>query len=225
MLWQDFLELLAPSPFVCDLCQQQIIDEGLPGCRSCLAQLELRLRVLQVSGIPCYAVGVYQNRMKELLREIKYQGNYKAAFVLGMILGLACQEEAALQGVRWILPVPLHANRIRKRGFNQARVLADGMIRVWKRPIYQGMIRIRDTEPQSDLSPVERRKNLQQAFMITDAKVLLGQQVLIVDDIFTTGTTVQTIASLIAGYGAVPRGLFVAKSLSLKGLGGNVNAT
>ncbi len=212
MWWQDLIDLVYPPPLLCPLCQIALIEEGLPGCRSCLDQLNLGWRCLDISGYACYSMGIYEQRLKELLGEVKYHRNYQAGMVLGQVLGLACQEESSLQGVDWLLPVPLHPNRLEKRGFNQALVLAEGIRSVWKRNIFGGAIRRHDTEPLRDQGPIARRRSLSHAFLLNNPTRLQGKRVLIVDDIFTTGATFQTMAGLVQLYQGIPLGVFVAKS-------------
>ncbi|MFO7606698.1 MAG: ComF family protein [Desulfurivibrionaceae bacterium] len=102
-----------------------------------------------------------------------------------------------------IIPVPLHRRRLRERGFNQALLLA--------RALYPGhgsridftvLERQRYTEPQTNLSGKARRENLKNAFRVRDDKVVAGKRVLLIDDVFTTGTTVSECAAVLKKAGA-----------------------
>ena len=97
-------------------------------------------------------------------------------------------------GIDVIVPVPLHPKRRRMRGYNQAEVLAKELSRLSGIPVERHMVkRIRYTDPQKKLDNRERRKNLNEAFEVCQTKEMY-KKVLIVDDIYTTGSTIDTIA-------------------------------
>ncbi len=109
----------------------------------------------------------------------------------------ACLELASQAGV--IIPVPLHAKRLRERGFNQALLLAQALPGVVLRDTLR---RIRPTRPQTGLDPLARRGNVQGAFAVTRPWEVEGQNVLLVDDVYTTGATVQECARVLRAAGA-----------------------
>lgn len=90
-----------------------------------------------------------------------------------------------------LIPVPVHAARRRKRGFNQAEELAKRLGRLWGIPVdTRLLVRVRKTQPQRELNPEERLKNLQQAFA-ADNRRGVPKKVILVDDIYTTGSTME----------------------------------
>lgn len=101
------------------------------------------------------------------------------------------------KGIEEIIPVPLHPVKQRKRGFNQAALLAEHLGEIMQIPVSQEVVfRVRNTKPQKDLNDRERQKNLQGAFGVS-AGWKAGKNILLVDDIYTTGSTVHRIAKLL----------------------------
>jgi len=99
-----------------------------------------------------------------------------------------------------IIPVPLHRERLMRREFNQAAVLARGLASHLNIPVLERLlVRVRSTRPQVELSGRERRQNVRQAFAVTKPAVLENKQVLVVDDVFTTGATLGEIARTLKG--------------------------
>ena len=99
---------------------------------------------------------------------------------------------------RWkpdvIIPVPVHRKRYRKRGYNQAAVIAKQLSRISQIPLDENVvIRVEDTKPSKELDPAERTENLRRAFVI-DEQIKKYKRVLLLDDIYTTGATIDTIS-------------------------------
>jgi len=102
-----------------------------------------------------------------------------------------------------IFPVPLHKSRLRRRGFNQALLLAGSCFHGWRNSIVaDGLLRIRATVPQTSLDGAGRRKNLNGAFALKDPDMVRGKTVLLVDDVFTTGSTVRECSRVLRAGGA-----------------------
>jgi|LSQX01.2.fsa_nt_gb ComF family protein len=208
---RSLYELVYPQPALCPLCGIRVIPDGLPICVDCVNKINpavYQLRLLRYQG---YALSYYHDYLKQLLYEIKYQNRYDYAVALGEVLGAAAKEQPGLEKIDYFLPVPLHQERLKKRGFNQAEAFTVGMNRVWPHPVYKA-IRHKPTEPQSELSPKERLENLRDAFALTEPALVKDKRFLIIDDIFTTGATFYSLADLINRYHGIPIGLFIAKS-------------
>ncbi len=102
-----------------------------------------------------------------------------------------------------IFPVPLHKSRLQRRGFNQALMLARSCFPGWrKRIVVDGLLRVRATVPQTSLDGAGRRKNLKGAFTLKDPAMVGGKTVLLVDDVFTTGSTVRECSRVLRIGGA-----------------------
>lgn len=94
-----------------------------------------------------------------------------------------------------LIPVPLHPRRLKWRGFNQSQLLADKLASQLNLPAASGLIRTKNTKPQADLDRESRKTNITDAFAV--AKEVTGQKILLVDDVATTGTTLNEIAKLL----------------------------
>ncbi len=211
-MWlKALVDLILPPPTLCHLCRKKGVQPGLPACFCCLEALNFKFKQLRLPKYKGFALSVYDGEIKHLLNRIKYHNDYESAIIVGEVLGLAAKEETSLQCIDYLVPVPLHYNRLKQRGFNQTEAFVQGMIRVWRRPIFE-VIRRKDTRPQSDLTANERIVNMKNAFAIINPQHVKGKKVLIIDDIFTTGATFFTLADLFSNYHAVPQGLFLSQT-------------
>ncbi|HEY7287013.1 MAG TPA: phosphoribosyltransferase family protein [Vicinamibacterales bacterium] len=141
---------------------------------------------------------------------MKYDARRSLARPLGALMRVRGAE--VLHGASCVVPVPLHPSRRRERGFNQARDLA----RHLQMPVVEALARIRATSPQAQLPAAERRQNLHGAFAATrHARMLVGATVVLVDDVSTTGTTLEGCAQALIHSGvAEVRALTVARVVS-----------
>jgi len=120
---------------------------------------------------------------------LKYHGRLDIAWRLGGVLGRQCPFDPGEHDV--VVPVPLHPARLRRRGFNQAWVLATPVARRLGAPIAGTVLRrIRPTTSQVALPERDRRRNVRGAFAVVSRRPLDGVRILLVDDVFTTGATV-----------------------------------
>jgi ComF family protein len=144
------------------------------------------------------AFGTYDNEMREMLHLLKFGGQRRMAeVVLGERLAAAVLKLDEACGKDLLaVPVPLFPARERQRGFNQARLLAEAAVKSlkkqrpeWKlRVLPDAMLRVRDTHALFTLNPSQRRRNLSGAFRVADKDAVRGCEVLLIDDIMTTGT-------------------------------------
>ena len=157
------------------------------------------------------AHAVYQDELREMIHLLKYERMRPVANLLGGMLAdavLTLEAEAAHELV--VVSVPLFPSKQRQRGYNQAELLADAAIDELRkvRPEWRlrrapsVLARSRDTRSQFELSPRGRRRNLDGAFAVDAAKLPLGCEVLLVDDIYTTGATARECARVLRRAGA-----------------------
>ncbi len=148
--------------------------------------------------------------LQQMLHDLKYNNIRSVGEELGFLLGksflksysdsvsLFTDEKRPV-----LLPVPLHRSKLRKRGFNQARVISEGINRAtsWEIAPIDTLVRVKRTNTQTGLSLAERSDNLKDAFLISDQEFLSGVIPIIVDDVFTTGSTTFELANTIAQSG------------------------
>jgi ComF family protein len=155
------------------------------------------------------AYGSYENELRELVHLLKYEGVRPAANVLGLMLAEAIRKiEPALPPVVVpLIPVPLYRAKLRRRGFNQAELIARAALKVHscdgRLKLYPNLlIRKRDTASQIGLTSHQRRENLRGAFVIKSCEAVKGHEVLLMDDVYTTGATVSECARVLRRAGA-----------------------
>jgi ComF family protein len=138
-----------------------------------------------------------------MVQKFKYGRKISLGKPLGRIMAAACYEEFRNDNLDCIVPVPLHPKRLRWRGFNQAVVLGKELSRAWHVPIDPFvLVRTRPTVPQTELREEERRKNVRGAFAVDDGASLENRTLLLLDDVYTSGATVNECARALRRAGA-----------------------
>jgi ComF family protein len=203
---------------MCSVCGERVLSsyaetdsEGLRRCPVCR-------RIDRPFG-RAVAYGSYEGGLRELIHLLKYNGVRPAAKVLGRMLADAWTalepefEQAAFERGMFdqqqilVIPVPLYKSRRRERGFNQAELIARAAVNVY--PMRERMQlapeilqRTRDTHSQIGLTSHQRRLNLRGAFAVTRAGEVTGRDVILVDDVYTTGTTATECSRVLRRAGA-----------------------
>lgn len=185
-------------PPKCSKCGKHIestISDYSPICRDCLKGNHTFYKGLSVLE--------YDALVKDLIYRYKYKGErYLKEPMIHWMLEALVEESWDIDG---ILPVPLHPIRERQRGFNQAKLLARGLSQNLGVPIIEGvLIRVRNTPQQAKLGRAERLKNLNGAFRVKPAGggVIEGKSLLLVDDVYTTGSTADQCSRALMDAGA-----------------------
>jgi ComF family protein len=187
------------GPIVCARCgygfASAIVPAGHPLCGSCRRQL--------FDFDFSRACAPFEDPLKEIIHHFKYRSRRGLARPLAQRLVEAFQVHAEEFDVELVLPVPLHKSRQRERGFNQALELARHFCREVKLPLEASLIeRIRPTKIQAGLSRRERRMNVEGAFQLTQPRKADGRKILLLDDVFTTGATLNECAKILKRAGA-----------------------
>lgn len=148
------------------------------------------------------ACAFHSGPLREAIHQFKYEGLRSLAGPLGKLMSQTWSEVAPASGFDVIVPVPLHRTRQRERGYNQAALLAREISPTLHCPVVEGeLVRVKATAPQIDLSAEQRRHNVQDAFKCTNCN-LAGKRVLLVDDVCTTGATLEAAAAALHQAGA-----------------------
>lgn len=194
-----------PSAWLCSDCLQAIEAIQPPVCQRCglfLGDLQTadssnsickrcQRAPLQLDGLLAYAF--HSGPLRQAIHQFKYEDLRSLAGLLGQLMAegwMALAPRDLQPDV--IVPVPLHPSRQKQRGYNQAALLAKELGSCLQRPVVdEVLVRIKATAPQVDLDAHERRVNVRNAFRCTDAS-LSGKHVLLIDDVCTTGSTLES---------------------------------
>jgi len=134
----------------------------------------------------------FDKTTRDLIHGFKYGCTVQLRRPLGLLAAARLGEFAAGFAADLLMPVPLHIRRLRQRGFNQSLLLAELFSKRWEIPLCRNNLqRTRWTEPQINLSAAEREANVKGAFSLAKASAVAGKRVLLVDDVYTTGSTVR----------------------------------
>lgn len=147
--------------------------------------------------MPHIAYGAYAGQLKQLILQLKYHGGQHLALELGQQLGHWYQQHWPAPDL--LVPVPLHPERQRERGYNQAEALARGLGQVLGSKLQLAVQRVINTPALHSLGDKERQQVLAEAFALNprSAKKIQGQRILLIDDILTTGTTLKQAACIL----------------------------
>lgn len=213
----------ASGVYLCEACAEGAKKIELPRCEICSQPFDGAISSV-FSCSECVgrkfhfecAIAPYRARgiVREFIHKFKYEGQYYLRHVLAEWMGAAL-EDPRLQTRAYdcFVPVPLHPARERQREFNQAEVLAALVAKRAGKPMVRYLDRTRYTTTQTRLNREERLKNLHGAFRIKRRMSVAGKHLVLVDDIFTTGSTVEECSRVLRSAGAASvRVLTVARA-------------
>jgi ComF family protein len=213
---------------VCERCIDRVRTQSMTLCSRCGEALDMEgvrfAGQFPVEGLLCspcrmappeferaVAYAVYQDELREMVHLLKYERMSAVARPLGRMLARAIEMiEAEAGRDLLVVAVPLFPSKERQRGYNQAVLISDAALvelkktrPEWRLRAAHGLIRrVKDTRSQFELTPKGRRRNLQGAFAVADGSALKGREVLLVDDIYTTGATARACSRVLRQAGA-----------------------
>ncbi len=194
---QPILKLLARN--TCALCKRSSPEVLCVYCLKALDSEQRSTALVQNDSMKLWAWGEYYGILERLLALVKYQGREDVGFFLGNKLGAWWLGANPLEGMKLrVVPVPISAERRKTRGYNQTELLAQSFCR-WTGYTLdsQSLMRSRDTQAQFGLSPKARQENLKQAFLWKSSSQSQNTGVLLLDDIYTTGATLNEIQAVL----------------------------
>lgn len=209
-LFHDLLGLLYPN--VCLACHNSLPTRNECICLECQIHLPKTNFHLEAdnpfterfwgrldikSGAALYHF-VKGGRVQELIHQLKYLGKRQVGHRLGQWYGEQLRTAPLFKTIDAIVPVPLHARKERLRGFNQSAIFAAGLAEAMQIPaLPNALVRQVFTETQTNKSRLERLANVQDVFAVKDETALRGKHILLVDDVMTTGATLEACGSKI----------------------------
>lgn len=194
-------------PMLCVSCSSRDALWGLPICLSCKTSISKHVPPPVLSSkslrkiLSCRS---YEGAMRECIKSFKYGGNMNLLKVFEEMIASFIQDSSFFpEKIDLVVPVPMYPGRRLTRGYNQSEIIARLVCTNTHLSAPPGiLIKTRDTRPQMRLSRMERIKNLENSFTITDRLRITGKSVLLVDDIITTGATMEICASSLLRAGA-----------------------
>lgn len=200
-----------PGEWLCGTCAAEIRRIDGPRCEVCSRPSDGALEVFTCPNCRGekwhleFAVAVLHSKglARELIHRFKYGGEFHLRRVLGGWLDEAfADERLAAMDPPWLVPVPLHPTRRRERQFNQAEALAEWIARRRRLRLAHPLRRRRHTVTQTHFDRRERRQNLRDAFALRQNARVKDQSFLLVDDVLTTGSTLDECARTLLAAGA-----------------------
>ena len=219
MLWNKILELLIPP--ACLVCGNRIDDRYQVICPDCEAKLYLIGEgTCPVCGsenkeLPCEvcaegnfafdsAISVfrYSGPVRDLIHILKYNGYSSPAGYFALPIAELIESKPVLKNYDYICAVPLHRVRKRERGYNQSDLIAYSVAKLIDMPYFNPVKRRINTLSQTLLSRDHRIKNLAGAIQVKNKNLVAGKKIILIDDVFTTGSTLNEIAKTLRSAGA-----------------------
>jgi ComF family protein len=206
-VWADFIALFFPR--LCIACAQPLPKSERCLCLDCQVTLpetdfhntSPNIFTARFDGrVPLEAATslfffTKKSRTQHLIYQIKYHDKREAAVELGRLLGEKMAQSSSFKGIDYIIPVPMHPTKQRWRGYNQAEMFANGLSDALNVAVETKVLRkVKMTVSQTKVSRTERLGNTKDVFELTQPHFLKGKNVLIVDDVMTTGATLESCA-------------------------------
>ncbi|MDF2867854.1 MAG: hypothetical protein K0S11_1324 [Gammaproteobacteria bacterium] len=207
--------ILPPACILCDAACKSTINL----CQACIADLPYIKQACKTCGLPlsnanltCGACLInppiydrlvtpfyYQHPLNFIVTAIKFHNKLNYAKILGLLLADAVRQRV-FNLPEIIIPIPMHRERLKERGYNQALEIARPISRLLDIPIdYQSCARLKSTSPQTGLKTKQRRQNIKNAFHIR--RDFTAKHVALVDDVVTTGSTITELCKVLKSYG------------------------
>ncbi|MCL1934316.1 MAG: ComF family protein [Candidatus Azobacteroides sp.] len=206
-VWVNFISLLYPK--LCVICGEPLIENEKFFCFACFLKLprtnyhlipENRAieRLAGKVSLEKASSYFYYNKggvAQKLISEIKYKGNRDLGEWIGSYLAKDMISSGFFQGIDYMVPVPLHRSKEKKRGFNQAEKIARGIAQVTKIPLEtSNVLREKANTSQTKKGIFDRWKNTRNLFNLKDPELFKKKHILLIDDVLTTGSTLEAVA-------------------------------
>jgi ComF family protein len=201
-------------PHTCCGCGTSLLQEDSLFCIDCLAGMPLTgfeactenpveknlRRRIAIHSASAHLYFTKNSAVRQSLHHFKYEGRKEIGRYLGRRMGYALRDSGRFQDCQIIIPLPLHAAREKARGYNQAAVLAESISEILQIPVAgQSLVRISGTATQTRRNRIQRWQNMANKFRVAHPEQITGKHILLVDDIITTGATLEACAQNLLG--------------------------
>lgn len=210
-IFSDTVHLFYPK--ICTGCGSDLLSDDQLLCLLCINQLPHTnfaqhannpLEKIFWGRIPLLAAHsefyfAKETLIQELIHQLKYRGNEDIGYFLGQLIGNSLLNSNRFKNLDYLIPLPLYPEKERKRGFNQAAVICNGISAQMNIPVMKdNVIRRRFTETQTKKHRTERWENVADSFQVKEPSLLSCKNILLVDDVVTTGATLEACGNAIA---------------------------
>jgi len=214
-------------PQVCLFCGNPGFDHGrYPVCAGCLGEfVSIHSPVCPRCGMPlndaaaphlcgeclqdpppfetAWSLFAYNKKARDLIHRLKFHGGLATLSIIDLLLRECIDSEGAAGEVEFVVSVPMDMKGLRRRGYNQALLIAERVAKFLHLPLDRThLVKKEGTSPQIGLTRAQRKANIQGAFSVTGRRVFSGKAVLLVDDVYTTGATVRACSRALLKAGA-----------------------
>lgn len=201
---ESILHLLFPH--VCDGCGSDLVNIESNLCIRCLSSLPETnfeqhpnnpVEKIFWGRMPLVSAAAHlyftkESLIQRLMHQFKYKGNRQLGLQLGRIMGQALKKSNRFNDIDALIPLPLFPSKEKKRGYNQAKVLCEGMAEILSLPVLDNIItRPHHTETQTKKGRIERWRNIEGKFLLDNTEAICNKHLLLVDDVMTTGATLE----------------------------------
>lgn len=187
-------DVIATSEYLCLSCINGLPETGFTSVENNPVAKLFWGRLPLQHATACYYF-TKASIMQSLLHQVKYKDYRELGIWLGTMMGQQIAASSSFRQLEGLIPLPLHKTRQKKRGYNQAELLCFGMASVLQLPVFnQCIIRKEATESQTKKNRMERWQNMQDRFELVNSTPIEGRHVLLVDDVITTGSTLEACA-------------------------------
>lgn len=211
---ESILQLVFPH--VCDGCGSDLINKESQLCIHCLADLpethyekypanpveKMFYGRLHLEAASATYYFTKESLMQRLMHQLKYRGNKELGYQLGRLMGMALKDSGRFMELDALVPLPLFPQKEKKRGYNQSALLCYGIAEILSLPVLTDVIsRPMHTETQTKKGRIDRWKNIEGKFQLTDPGALFNKYILLIDDVVTTGATLEACGQEILNTG------------------------
>lgn len=206
---KNFIDLFFPN--LCVACNNHLMNQEMLVCTKCLYNLpktkfhlvdenpvaKLFWGRAKIENATSYFYFAKGSKYQDMMHKFKYHNAKEIGYVLGKSFGTSIKK-SKFSEVDIIIPVPLHKSKLRKRGYNQSEWIGKGLAETLDKELStNNLIRVVQTETQTNKSRFERWKNVDNIFKVIDTESLKDKHILLVDDVVTTGSTLEACANVL----------------------------